>query len=103
VPGPILGFENHQGAAVLGPGARPLGRVETGVGNGHEQQEGAIQGRVVATYLHGPVLVRNPGLADHLLEMVTGRELEEFVDPPVDRLRRERLRAAGPRRLLGRL
>jgi CobQ-like glutamine amidotransferase family enzyme len=92
--GRLTGFENHQGGAVLGADAQPLGLVEVGVGNGHDRTEGAVQGHVVATYLHGPVLVRNPELTDHLLEMATGRELRDLEDAPVARLRRERLRAA---------
>jgi hypothetical protein len=48
---------------------------------------------VVATNLHGPVLVRNDALADHLLQLVTG-PLPPFVDRPVQRLRCERRRAA---------
>src|SRR5580693_1493426 len=67
----LTGFENHQGVTTLGPGARPLARVTTGVGNG-DGTEGAYAGRVVGTYLHGPVLVRNPGLADLLLSWVAG-------------------------------
>lgn len=90
----LTGYENHQGDAELGPCARPLGQVLTGVGNGHRTTEGAVQGNVVATYLHGPVLVRNPGLADHLLEATTG-PLPPFEDPAVETLRQERLVAAG--------
>ena len=63
----LTGFENHRGTAVRGPEARPLGRIVTGVGNGDDRSEGAMQGTIVATYLHGPVLVRNPALADLLL------------------------------------
>lgn len=101
---PLLGFENHQGDARLGPLARPLGKVVVGEGNGHDRLEGARQGGVVGTYLHGPVLVRNPALADALLAAVVGHDLEAFVDPRVERLRRERLRAAQklPARLLRR-
>jgi len=100
----LLGYENHQGDAVLGPEARPLGIVEVGQGNGHDRFEGARQGRVVGTYLHGPVLVRNPALADTLLSTAVGHELEPCSDPRVERLRRERLQAnRGLRaRLLGR-
>jgi hypothetical protein len=94
VGGPLLGFENHQGGAVLGSSATPFGRVEVGVGNGFDGHEGALQGNVVATYLHGPVLVRNPQVTDHLLQLATGRELVPVDDPPVARLRRERLQAA---------
>lgn len=97
LPGlPVLsGYENHQGDAVLGPAARPLGHVVSGVGNGHAGTEGAVQDNVVATYLHGPVLVRNPALADHLLERSTG-PLPPVEDPSVEQLRRERLAAARP-------
>lgn len=91
----VTGFENHQGDARLGPDARPLGRVVRGTGNGHLGLEGARQLGVLATYLHGPVLARNPDLADHLLQMAMGSPLPPWVDGAVERLRRERLRAAG--------
>jgi hypothetical protein len=93
---PVLtGFENHGGRTHLGPGARPLGRVLTGVGNtGTDGTEGAYRGTVVGTYLHGPVLVRNPALADLLLSWVIG-PLEPLREPEVEALRRERLAAAG--------
>jgi CobQ-like glutamine amidotransferase family enzyme len=89
----LTGFENHQGDARLGPAARPLARLLRGVGNGDGRTEGAVQGRVVGSYLHGPALVRNDGLADHLLELVTG-PLAPFDDLPVRRLRQERRAAA---------
>lgn len=94
---PMLGFENHQGDAVLGADARPLATVWVGVGNGHQRQEGAVQGKVVGTYLHGPVLVRNPHLADELIAMATGSALAPVEDAAVDRLRKERFEdAAAP-------
>lgn len=93
--GALTGFENHQGNARLGRDAEPLGRVRSGIGNGVDGVEGAVQGNVVATYLHGPVLVRNPDLADHLLASAVGHPLGPLADPPVERLRRERLRARG--------
>lgn len=65
----------------------------SGTGNGDGHTEGAVQGRVVGTYLHGPVLVRNDWLADHLLELVVG-ELPAFDDVPVRLLREERRAAA---------
>jgi len=89
---PLSGFENHQGATTVGPGARPLSTVSTGTGNGGGQGfEGAYQGRVIGTYLHGPALVRNPALADHLLSLATGGPLDPIDDAYVDRLRTERL------------
>ena len=58
--------------------------------------DGAVQGSVVATYLHGPCLARNPQLADLLLSGVVG-PLAPLDLPEVDLLRRERL--AAPRRV----
>jgi lipid II isoglutaminyl synthase (glutamine-hydrolysing) len=68
----LTGFENHQGVTRRGPGVAPLAQVLTGVGNG-DGTEGAWAGRVLGTYLHGPVLVRNPALADLLLAWAAGR------------------------------
>jgi CobQ-like glutamine amidotransferase family enzyme len=86
----LSGYENHAGLTDLGPGAVALGRVEVGVGNG-DGTEGAIGGRVVGTYLHGPVLARNPALADLILSWFAG-ELEPLDDSEVSELRRERRR-----------
>jgi len=91
----LTGFENHQGVTELGPGARPLAQVVAGVGNGNGT-EGAYAGRVLGTYLHGPALVRNPGLADLLLTWALGQQLPPL--PPqaeelAQRLRAERLAA----------
>jgi len=98
---PLSGYENHLGTAVPGPDARPLGRVRAGTGNGPGpdgvRHEGVVQGGVVATYLHGPVLVRNPALADLLLERTTG-PLPAYDDALVEQLRTEWLAAARRRR-----
>jgi lipid II isoglutaminyl synthase (glutamine-hydrolysing) len=65
----IAGFENHVGRTRLDAGARPLGRVIAGYGNdGESGYEGCVAGRAIGTYLHGPLLPRNPWLADWLLE-----------------------------------
>jgi lipid II isoglutaminyl synthase (glutamine-hydrolysing) len=64
----LVGFENHAGRTVLDQGAEPLGRVISGFGNdGDSGFEGCRVGRVVGTYLHGPLLPRNPWFADWLL------------------------------------
>lgn len=90
---PLTGFENHRGGTVLGTEARPLARVVKGAGNRDgDGVDGAVQGSVVATYLHGPCLARNPQLADLLLSRVVG-PLPPLSLPEVDRLRRERLAA----------
>jgi len=93
--GPLSGFENHSGGTRLGPGVRPLGDVVTGVGNDGQGYEGAWHGRVVGTYLHGPVLARNPALADALLTMATGSVPEPLDDTVEAALRAERLAAVG--------
>lgn len=93
----LTGFENHRGTARLGSAARPLGTLIAGVGNGDGSGEGAQQGAILATYLHGPVLARNPGLADLLLSRATGA-LPDYDHPAADWLHEERLDAADPRR-----
>jgi CobQ-like glutamine amidotransferase family enzyme len=70
----LVGFENHAGRTYLGPRAKPLGRVVNGGGNnGEDGTEGAVQGTIAGTYLHGPVLARNAWLADALLELALSR------------------------------
>jgi CobQ-like glutamine amidotransferase family enzyme len=92
----LTGFENHRGGTVLGPAARPLAAVVKGAGNRlGDGIDGAMQGSVFATYLHGPCLARNPEFADLLLSKVVG-PLPPLDLPEVDQLRRERL--AAPRR-----
>ncbi len=75
----LTGFENHMGVTRLGSSARPLAHLRAGVGNG-DGTEGAYAGKVLGTYLHGPALVRNPGLADLVLSWAVG---------PLDPLRPE--------------
>jgi CobQ-like glutamine amidotransferase family enzyme len=94
---PLTGFENHRGGTVLGPDARPVAAVVKGAGNRlGDGIDGAVQGSVFATYLHGPCLARNPEFADLLLSKVVGT-LPPLELPEVDQLRRERL--AAPRRV----
>lgn len=94
---PLTGFENHRGGTDLGTDARPLAAVTKGAGNrAGSGIDGAVQGSIVATYLHGCCLARNPELADHLLAAVVG-PLAPLDLPEVETLRRERL--AAPRRV----
>jgi CobQ-like glutamine amidotransferase family enzyme len=83
----IAGFENHAGRTLLDPGASPLGRVVAGYGNdGSSGDEGCRLGTAIGTYLHGPLLPRNPWLADLLLSWAlahaTGRRPEPLA--PLD-------------------
>jgi CobQ-like glutamine amidotransferase family enzyme len=89
--GSLTGFENHRGVTTLGPGTAPLGRVLTGTGNGTGTKyrgEGVLTERIIGTYLHGPVLARNPALADHILHLATGETLSPLELPDQAALRR---------------
>ena len=94
---PLTGFGNHFGSSILGSDAKPLGIVTHGVGNSDTEQptyEGAVQGSIICTYMHGPVLARNPQLADLLLAWALDMPMSELQPldlPVVDKLRRERL------------
>lgn len=102
----LTGFENHGGATSLGQDVHPLGKVLSGFGNGDggghgktqeetpgQLYDGVWQGNIIATYMHGPVLARNPQLADWLLEKALGYQLEPLDLPSVDQLRHQRLQA----------
>jgi CobQ-like glutamine amidotransferase family enzyme len=97
-PLPVLtGFENHGGRTTLGPNERPLGRVLAGGGNG-DGTDGVLGDRLIGTYLHGPVLPRNPALADHILSWVVGG-LEPLDSSREEQLRAQRLHAGSARGL----
>ncbi|AEW92711.1 MULTISPECIES: type 1 glutamine amidotransferase [Streptomycetaceae] len=93
---PLSGFENHQGNTVIGPGAQPFAHLRYGNGNGTgDGTEGAWCDTVFGTYAHGPVMARNPQIADMLLKLA----LDVHALPPVDEqwydaLRAERIAAA---------
>ena len=78
----VAGFENHAGRTRLDAGAEPLGRVVHGFGNdGESGHEGCRVGRAIGTYLHGPLLPRNPWLADWLLRQALAHATGD--EPPV--------------------
>jgi len=96
----VVGFENHAGRTRLGAGTRALGRVLDGHGNnGEDGTEGAVQGRVVGTYLHGPLLPKNPWLADRLLAWALEhrRSRPVALAPLDDRLEEDARRVARAR------
>lgn len=92
----LTGFENHQGVTHLGPTARPFARVRLGKGNGTgDGTEGAYHDTVFGTYMHGPVLARNPQIADMLLRLALDvNALPQVDDRWYDALREERIAAA---------
>jgi CobQ-like glutamine amidotransferase family enzyme len=88
----LAGFENHAGRTLLDSGAEPLGRVVAGFGNdGESGREGCRVGRAVGTYLHGPLLPRNPWFADWLLAQALAHRLGEppALEPLPDELETE--------------
>ena len=96
----LAGFENHAGRTILGPAACPLGRVVAGFGNdGESGFEGCVRGRAVGTYLHGPLLPRNPWLADWLLAEALAHRLGERpeLQPLPDAFEAAAHRVAGER------
>jgi CobQ-like glutamine amidotransferase family enzyme len=89
----VAGFENHAGRTKLDPGAVALGRVVAGFGNdGESGFEGCRVGAALGTYLHGPLLPRNPWLADWLLSRALAHATGEAprpLEPLPDQLERE--------------
>lgn len=70
----LVGFENHSGRTFLGAGCRPLGKILVGFGNnGKDETEGARYRNCFGTYLHGPLLPKNPALADYLIGLALER------------------------------
>lgn len=68
--GKIIGFENHGGRTHLDNNIEPLGKVLKGFGNnGKDGFEGAIYKNSFGSYFHGPILPKNPRLADHLIKI----------------------------------
>jgi CobQ-like glutamine amidotransferase family enzyme len=85
-PRVIAGFENHGGRTYLGAGEQPLGRVLKGFGNnGGDGTEGVRRGNVIGTYLHGPLLPKNVWLADKLIELALGIELDPLGDDALEK------------------
>lgn len=81
----LVGFENHSGRTYLGKNAKPLGEVIKGFGNnGSDKTEGAYQNNVFGTYLHGPLLPKNPWFADLLIEKALSRKYGDVKLLPLD-------------------
>jgi len=72
----MVGFENHGGQTMNVQ--TPLGRVLSGHGNMYRSEfEGFLNDQVVATYMHGPLLPKNPAVADKILMRALKRNYGE--------------------------
>lgn len=90
-PSTLVGFENHSGQTYLGSGLTALGKVLVGYGNnGRDNAEGVRYKNVFGTYLHGPLLPKNPDFADLILQQALDRrgytEKIELLDDRLERL-----------------
>ena len=82
---PLVGFENHSGLTYLGADAAPLATVVVGAGNnGEDRTEGAVQGKVIGTYLHGSLLPKNPWLADRVIAWALERRQGPVTLSPLE-------------------
>ncbi len=87
--GSLVGFENHGGRTYLGKNIHPLGETIVGFGNnGKDKTEGAIYKNSFGTYLHGPILPKNPKFADHLIKLALEKKYGDSptinLSPPND-------------------
>ena len=96
----LIGFENHGGRTKLGQ-VEPLGRVIQGLGNnGEDGTEGAFYQNAIATYSHGPLLPKNPFLADWLIQTaLTQKYQKPIAIAPLDDTLENLARAAMFKRL----
>lgn len=79
----LIGFENHSGLTYLGPKGQALGTVKVGGGNnGTDGFEGATYRQAFGTYLHGPLLPKNPAFADHLIRLAARRRYGDDLELP---------------------
>ncbi|MBR2476569.1 MAG: glutamine amidotransferase [Clostridia bacterium] len=81
--GTVVGFENHSGIVDIGAHS-PLGKVISGNGADGKGSEGVIYKNVIATYLHGPVLPKNPRLADYIISKAMERRYGKTELTPLD-------------------
>ena len=82
---PVVGFENHGGRTFIKKN-KSLGKVLYGFGNdGKSDEEGVVYKNVIGTYLHGPLLPKNPHVADYLIQKALERQTgQEITLEPLD-------------------
>lgn len=87
---PVVGYENHAGRTKIGVGVEPFGRVISHVGHGNDDTsgcDGVLYKNCIGTYLHGPLLGKNPEIADHLIAVALQKKFgldNPFVLMPLD-------------------
>lgn len=103
VPITLVGFENHSGRTFLAAGVQPLGTIGIGAGNnGADRTEGAITHNAFGSYLHGPLLPKNPAFADYLIGRALARRYGEEQAAALPRLD-DRLEQLAHQRILARI
>lgn len=82
----LVGFENHGGRTYLGKKVKPFGIVKIGFGNNNvDKTEGAVYKNSFGSYLHGPILPKNPHFADYLLKLALEKKYRKEVElEPLD-------------------
>jgi CobQ-like glutamine amidotransferase family enzyme len=97
--GELIGYENHSGLTHLGSQQKALARVKKGAGNNNQDGgEGARVHNVFGSYLHGPILPKNPRLADKLIELAARKKYGEFHPGKIDDDLAERARMVAKKR-----
>lgn len=93
----FVGFENHNGRTYLGKNINPFSKVIKGYGNNDKEKlEGAVYKNSIGTYLHGPILPKNPELADYLIEKALEKKYHKKIhlkklDDSLEKIAREKL------------
>ncbi len=83
--GDIIGYENHSGQTFLGSNVQSLGQVIKGAGNnGQDATEGALYRNIIASYMHGSLLPKNPLIADFLIEKAVTKKYGDFKPTVID-------------------
>ena len=77
----IVGFENHGGRTYLGEKVLPFAKIIKGYGNnGEDGTEGVVYKNALGCYLHGPLLPKNPQIADYLIKIALERKYKKNIE-----------------------
>lgn len=77
----IVGFENHGGRTILGPKLKPFAKISKGGGNnGEDGYEGAVYKNAIGSYFHGPLLPKNPSIADWLIKKALEKKYRKEIE-----------------------